>query len=141
MTAFDRIQDRLEGVQPRGNTASARCPAHDDNKASLSISRARDFHGVVLHCHACRDVDKVLAALKLTRRDLFDNPHDQQRGYTVEAEYPYDDESGRVMYVKERRYPKDFRQYIPLADGSRQCEARLVSCRFHMGCISGMSAA
>jgi hypothetical protein len=28
-----------------------------------------------------------------------------------------------------------------LADGSRQCEARLVSCRFHMGCISGMSAA
>ena len=52
--------------------------------------------------------------------DLFDNPRDQQRGYTVEAEYKYCDDHGKVLYVKERRYPKDFRQYIPLPDGSRQ---------------------
>ena len=63
MTAFDRFLDQLEGVQRRGNTASARCPAHDDRKASLSVSHARDFHGVVLHCHVgCTTEDIVAAA-------------------------------------------------------------------------------
>jgi hypothetical protein len=118
--AYERMLDHLEGVKRTGNKASARCPAHDDHKASLSVSTADQFDGVVVHCHVCRDADKVLDALNLTRRDLFDDPRDAKRGYVVVDEYPYQDESGKVLYFKERRFPKDFRQYQTLPDGSRQ---------------------
>ena len=35
------------------------------------------------------------------------------------ATYEYTDEDGNVLYVKERYEPKDFRQYRPLPDGSK----------------------
>jgi hypothetical protein len=43
-----------------------------------------------------------------------------KRGYVVVADYPYTDESGKALFFKERRFPKDFRQYVRLPDGGRQ---------------------
>ena len=65
--------------------ARALCPAHDDNRASLSLTPIDG--SVLVYCHAgCETVD-VLAAVGLTMADLYDT-----RGGTV---YPYVD--GRLV--------------------------------------------
>lgn len=59
------------GHQPRGSATqlTARCPAHDDHNASLSIGISTDK--AKLHCHAgCGTLD-IVHALGLTMRDLF----------------------------------------------------------------------
>ena len=48
----------------------ARCPAHDDRKASLSIGHGDDGRWLI-KCHAGCLLDNVLAAVNLTTRDLF----------------------------------------------------------------------
>lgn len=51
----------------------ARCPAHRDTDPSLNIRAGSDGR-VLLHCFAGCALDSILAALKLTRRDLFTGP-------------------------------------------------------------------
>ena len=45
---IDRVLERLERVRPSGGGWSARCPAHDDRKPSLSVTVADDL-GVAAH--------------------------------------------------------------------------------------------
>lgn len=113
--AYERLLDALHAhgstVRANGSGAIANCPAadHDDRNPSLSVNTADQFAGVVVKCHRQCHLDDVLAPLRLTRADLFDEPRDRSAGYTVVAEYPYVDEHGAVLFVQERRYPKDFR--------------------------------
>jgi hypothetical protein len=78
MSAAQRLLDRLDGVKAAGaGRWMARCPAHNDGRASLSI---RDTDGrVLVHCFAGCDTRAVLGALGLEFRDLFDAPlgHDK----------------------------------------------------------------
>ena len=46
-----------------------------------------------------------------------DPPADRK---TVVAEYPYTDESGNVLSIKERFEPKGFRQYVPQPGGGKR---------------------
>jgi hypothetical protein len=118
VSAYDNLRGALDehGCAPRGS--AARCPAHQDRNASLSFTTAQQFAGVVVKCHAGCSVDDILVALELARSDLFDEPRQAKQGAVV-AEYPYTDESGTVLYIKQRRWPKDFRQYAPTPDGGR----------------------
>jgi hypothetical protein len=75
--------------------AQAQCPAHDDGRASLSVTRIDG--SVLLHCHAGCQTGDVLAALKLEMRDLYD----ERNG----AVYRYPD--GRKVH---RSPSKQFRQ-------------------------------
>ncbi|KUH99268.1 AAA family ATPase [Mycobacterium sp. IS-3022] len=110
-TAYTRLLDKLDGVQRNGNTASARCPAHDDRSPSLSITGTDSR--VLLHCHAGCDTDDVLAAMGLTYRDLY-----QQRNGDVLASYPYPD--GPVVERRASKGGKDFRQRnVPKGGGKR----------------------
>jgi hypothetical protein len=61
----------LIGVKQTKSGWSARCPAHEDRQASLSIGDGKDGR-VLLKCHAGCDYKKIVAALKLDERDLFD---------------------------------------------------------------------
>jgi putative DNA primase/helicase len=91
----------LSGVQPYQNGYNARCPAHDDGHASLSVSAGE--HGrILVHCHAGCHQDDVVKALELSFADLSPAPH-------VVAQYPYTDSQGRVLWTVERWEPKDFR--------------------------------
>jgi hypothetical protein len=68
------VLDRLAtagNLKQTGSGWSARCPAHDDRQASLSIGEG-DAGRVLLKCHAGCDHKAVLAALGLEERDLFD---------------------------------------------------------------------
>lgn len=96
---------------------AVQCPAHDDRSPSLSV---RGVAGkVLINCLAgCRTVD-VAAVLKLSMADLFDEAKDSSKlpRSVVVAEYEYYDEHGQLLYVKERRFPKDFRIRRPDGHG------------------------
>src|SRR5262249_12231548 len=102
VTAFERLIGALTsatGRQPcrSGGQWMARCPTHDDGNASLAV---RPVEGSVLvYCHAGCHVDDVLAALKLTMADLYDERR---------ATYRYDD--GRVVRRTYKGNSKQFRQ-------------------------------
>ncbi len=67
---IDCLLSRLESVRRAGNGYTAKCPAHSDRCASLSVSEA-DGSKVLLHCFAgCVPAD-VLAAVGLSLADLF----------------------------------------------------------------------
>lgn len=90
-TAYQRFIDDLGPaiVKDDGHRAMARCPAHDDNQASLAITGIEGQ--VLVFCHAgCETVD-VMAALNRTMADLFDDNNPRTNG----AFYRYN--GGRVV--------------------------------------------
>jgi AAA domain len=60
---------RLQATRS-GKGWMAKCPAHDDRKASLSISEGADGR-VLINCFAGCTLDAVLSATGLTKKDLF----------------------------------------------------------------------
>lgn len=66
----DLLLSRLERVRPAGAGWSARCPAHEDRTASLSIAIGNDGR-ILAHCFAGCSVHDVLGAIGLTVSDLF----------------------------------------------------------------------
>ena len=62
---------RALGIQPKraGKSWSARCPAHEDKRPSLSIAEGDDG-GALVKCHAGCDFDSIVRALALEPRDL-----------------------------------------------------------------------
>lgn len=61
---------RLEGVRKYGKGWVAKCPAHEDGRASLSICEGANG-SILLHDFAGCEVADVLAAVGLTVSDLF----------------------------------------------------------------------
>lgn len=114
------ILQRLQGVSSRsrqtkqGQTWRAKCPAHNDQRASLSVTEKGDAT-VLLHCYAGCARGAVLHALGLEMRDLY--PASRQFGISkrsrIVAEYEYCDEQGVVLYKNVRFDPKDFRLCLP----------------------------
>lgn len=74
MTPIERILAKLPDAMRAGDSWSARCPAHEDRKASLSISQGGDGRALI-HCHAGCSAEAIVTALELTLRDLFPPPN------------------------------------------------------------------
>jgi hypothetical protein len=113
------VLERLQGVKPAGQAQwMARCPAHDDRRASLSISRGEGGR-CLLHCHAGCTLEAVCRAIGMEPKDLFVAEHHQQARTTsrIVATYDYRDESGTLLYQVVRFDPKDFRQRRPDSRG------------------------
>jgi hypothetical protein len=70
MTPLETLLAKLHGVNKTSNGWSARCPSHDDRRASLSIAQSSDGLALV-KCHAGCDTSAILAALGLKLADLF----------------------------------------------------------------------
>jgi hypothetical protein len=70
MTPLETLLARLQGAKKTGNGWSARCPAHGDRRASLSIAQGKDGTALV-KCHAGCDTSAILAAVGLKLADLF----------------------------------------------------------------------
>lgn len=107
------VLPKLDGIRKQPSGYMARCPAHDDGKASLSVSRGKE-HPVVLKCHAGCDRDDVLAAIGLTWPDVC-KPREERprvgewtpRGPAV-AVYDYVDEGEKLLYQVLRTADKQF---------------------------------
>lgn len=126
MSNLDPVQtvlDRLEGAKKTGAAQwQARCPAHDDRHASLSVSRGEDGRAL-LHCHAgCARAD-VLRAVGLADADLFPPkasalaPRNGKPRGEIVATYGYRNAAGRLLFQVVRFAPKDFRQRRPDGNG------------------------
>src|SRR5215470_8877425 len=96
----------LKGVKKCGGGFSARCPAHDDKRSSLSVSEGRDGK-LLLTCHAGCSFETILAAI----------PGAQNATKRIVAEYDYRDEQGNLLYQAVRFDQKDFRVRVPDGQG------------------------
>jgi len=112
------VLSRLQGVKQCGPAQwEARCPAHDDRHASLSVARGEEGR-CLLHCHAGCSLDAVCRAMGVEPKDLFATP--PEAGPTerrITAAYDYHDESGTLVFQVVRFEPKDFRQRRPDGKG------------------------
>jgi hypothetical protein len=121
MTPVERLLSKLPDATRSGDGWSARCPAHEDRRPSLSVREGEDGRALVW-CHAGCTVDAVCAAVDLRVRDLF--PPDKMPPTPVRlngapqitATYDYVDESGALLFQVVRYEPKDFRQRRPNAE-------------------------
>lgn len=69
MTPLELILSKLPQAKRCGKNWIARCPAHDDRRASLSIGIGDDGR-VLIHCHAGCTPEAVASALGLALADL-----------------------------------------------------------------------
>ncbi len=119
MTAADFVSQLGAAGRPRPTSTGwqARCPAHEDGNASLSITQRDDK--VLIHCHANCTTEAVVTAAGLKMTDLF-TPKTATNGHAQKSRiaetYDYADESGVLLYQAVRLDPKEFRQRRP--DGS-----------------------
>ena len=122
MTPVERLLAKLSDHKQAGDGWSARCPGHDDRRASLSIGEGEDGRALV-HCHAGCKPNAICAAIGLTVLDLMptadklpmaSKPKGKPR---IVAQYDYRDEAGNVLFQVVRFEPKDFRQRRPDGKG------------------------
>jgi hypothetical protein len=121
VTPVEVLLGKLPGAKKSGTGWSARCPAHDDRKPSLSISEGDDGRALV-KCHAGCSADAVCAAVGLKLADLMPPSDGKATKHTngkprVVATYDYRDEAGELVFQVVRYQPKDFRQRKPKPGG------------------------
>ena len=138
--AVDRVIDVLKamGRKPRQNGQGwlARCPAHEDDRPSLSINTGDDRRAL-LKCHAGCTWQAIVSALGLKPRDLFSgngsavlpvgNSRTHDRPARAEPKtdtrssftttYTYVEKTGAPLYEIVRFEPKDFRFRRPDGNG------------------------
>ena len=113
-----RLQEllyRLQNVRQTGSGYQASCPAHQDDKPSLSVAQGNGR--LLLKCHAGCSFESVRDALGLTNEDLRSDGRPKALRATVLATYDYRDEGGTLLYQVVRFQPKGFRQRRPDGHG------------------------
>lgn len=107
MSAVETVLFRLPAYVARDGYWTARCPAHDDKHASLSIREGQDGTAL-LKCHAGCEYEDIMLALGLEPKDGFESSPNEP-----EATYNYVDEQGNLLYQVVRLPGKQFRQRQP----------------------------
>lgn len=124
---IDDFLARLSKVTSSGDGWSARCPAHEDSQASLTVSQGDDGK-ILLHCHTGCSAASVVLSLGLDMRDIFPEDSDppprrrkkkpqgdgeirtteEIRSWPwTRAVYVYRDAQGAAAYCKVRMQPPD----------------------------------
>lgn len=121
---FEQILDRLPDRKSTSNGWQARCPAHDDRKASLCVHQESDGK-VLMKCQAGCETKDILAAMGLTWNDLFPEKSQsapsqpgqrkkRNRSFAgdrrVVATYDYVNEDSELLYQVQRTDTKEFIQ-------------------------------
>lgn len=106
---LEALLARFPTKRRAGDGWSVRCPAHEDQHASLSIAEREGK--LLLRCHAGSCTTEAIAqALGLTLADLFVDALTPRR---IVSTYDYQDEQGTLLYQVVRFEPKDFRPRRP----------------------------
>ncbi len=115
-TPLQDLLSKFEGVNRHGDTYQAKCPAHQDDRASLSIGVGKSGK-ILLYCHAGCTPESILAAVGKKWDSLFcDSPPTKSKPQIVQT-YDYHDERGELIFQTVRYFPKDFRQRRPDGKG------------------------
>jgi hypothetical protein len=127
----DAFRDRLDGVQPAGpGQWNAKCPAHEDREASLSVGVGRDR--ILLHCHAGCGLGSIMHALGLSWRDIFLDMPDPgpiripsvQQIDRAMASTSYQRDDGQVDPLPESSVLQHFESQLPGAVADRLLEVK-----------------
>src|SRR3712207_2022060 len=94
--ALARVLERLEGVRQRNGGFMALCPAHDDQRPSLSVSEGDDGK-VLVRCFAGCETEEVLDALGLSIHDLFERGRHSNGHRKASAVWCIKDTAGEVQ--------------------------------------------
>jgi hypothetical protein len=109
--AIERLR-QLAGFKGKDNQFVARCPAHEDRHASLSVGV--DSSGkILLKCQAGCETSVILSKLGLEIKDLFTPNNGNGTKPNISATYSYYTLEGKLSYQVVRLEPKDFRQRQP----------------------------
>lgn len=119
---FDDLLSRLDGVRRTGPTkATARCAAHDDREASLSVAVGSDGT-LLLHCFRGCSFEAITTALGVNPAEL--SPKRAKKAKDRQGEpaihrFDYRDEGGAILYTVVRRTwaPKN-KEILPYLPGS-----------------------
>lgn len=114
----------------------ARCPGHEDRKASLAIGIGNDGR-ILLHCHAGCDLARILEAAGISQKDLFANNGHEPQERRIIATYDYQTGAGELSYQVVRYEPKDFRQRRPDGNGWIWNIAGLKRIPYHLPELAG----
>ena len=110
---FEDILARFPDAKRNGQGWMSKCPAHKDQKPSLSIAKGHNG-ATLLKCMAGCDTAAVCSAVGITLADLFADKSVPRKGaFNIVAVYKYCDENGQLLYEVCRLDPKDFRQRRP----------------------------
>lgn len=123
---YDEILSRFKVKRSYRDKAQCICPSHNDQEASLTISKGEK--GTVVHCHAGCETADVLGAVGLSLKDLFeDDPiqtGERWRSYVegrekrqIEDVYKYVDLNGNYAFTRIRLSGKKF--IYGIMDGDR----------------------
>jgi hypothetical protein len=107
LTHFQRVTSSDD------NSHTAQCPAHEDQKNSLSITYNPETQKILLKCFAGCEVKQIIERAGLTLQDLFLNTTDPPVKKRIVATYDYVDETGTLLFQTVRYDPKDFKQRRP----------------------------
>lgn len=111
---------KFEGVRRSGKGWVAKCPAHDDRVASLSVSEGQ--HGrVLLNCFAGCKVEQIVESRGLRMHDLFTS--DERAGgagmppkEAATMQPPVSDGCTLAQYAEAKRLPVALLQELGLSD-------------------------
>ena len=100
---------RLKGVTTKdGKQYHAKCPAHEDQHASLSVSEGDDGR-ILLKCHVGCTPQEIVSELGLTINDLFSDDRTAPASKPeIVARYNYTDIDGNLLNQKTRFSDKSF---------------------------------
>lgn len=105
---LNEIVNKFQGAKLIGdNSYQVKCPAHKDEKASLTITE--EDNKILMYCHAGCSTQDILSSVGLTEKDLFNNPPASQKPQVV-AEYIYKDKNSNPLFKVMRFEPKNFVQ-------------------------------
>ncbi len=110
MMTYDEVLTYFWVVKRYGDKAQCRCPCHDDNQASLTITKGRNC--TLLHCHAGCKFEDIIRAAGVKKQDLFYKEKPLNDGWKVylehrekrkiEAVYHYVSINGDYVFTKVR---------------------------------------
>lgn len=124
---YNEVLSRFKVKRSYRDKAQCICPAHNDQEASLTISKGDK--GTVVHCHAGCETADVLEAVGLSLKDLFEddpiqNTGERWRAYVegrekrqIEDVYKYVDCNGNYAFTRIRLSGKKF--IYGIMDGDR----------------------
>jgi len=106
---LENVLPKLTGLKASGSGGyMAFCPAHEDDRRSLSVNVGEDGK-VLLYCHAGCSFTDIIRSLGIE----WEEPQGKTQGRTPGQAYQYLDENGELLYEVIRFVPKGFAQRRP----------------------------
>lgn len=122
---YNEVLSRFTVKRKHRDKAQCICPAHNDQEASLTISKG--MKGTIVHCHAGCNTADVLGAVGLSLKDLFDDDPIQSTG----------DRWKSYVEGRENRRIEDVYNYVDLDGNYAFTRLRLSGKKFIYGIMDG----